>query len=841
MTFLMRELYTAIFSMSCRDAQVPNSQQGDGRPPVPGDYNACVVNVGIRCGLHDHSKACSLEEQSAKLQRAMETLTMTGGSTHSTKRVVLCERRVTIDLFQLAGSILTRFGLECTNSDDAAFVGLLSLRNTLLEERIPSSCAGGYDRSHPQETKQTLSIDPGPLHLIRHAIVKAVELYSNALSTGVKIKSLPVEISLRLPRWVLLDMACTKLVTNSNVSLKNWFDLGHEAYSYLKENPDSLSFSFDTTDPPLHHSFCQQEPACMGGWAPCRHDVPQCLRPIISSVVNGPSTLDPWVTTTLPVKRAGFSCLATNHYLYVIGGSNGDADPDTGIFTTCFTSVYRTKLPLSPMLTWSSYAPELSVARRNHTGCVHYDFNGNPMALVVCGGRAEAMPGRKEGRLLSSLELLRTTDEKDGGLTRSEVPPMPCGRSGHHIVSMGNFLFVIGGTTEVNGVGVAENSRNCDIFRVPSNTWYADRGPRFPTEISGGSMIVVRHRFVFLFGGIIGSDLSDASWILDLKPWTAWAEATFPLDQRPSVGWIQGPQLPTTMLTPNMCLASCEDTGLSRDWILSVGPMPSGTFCFGMKLPPPKAIDHCNAKWTTDPNNRKHASLEIDLSPQESPGNKIKHVVQWKRLGAVPDSTAMGATLVTPGGVLAIIGGVSLNASDQVCNKVHFRKLMPERQQQHQPENDNVDTAEKDSFAKLSNSCPYPLLPVKEVEDMGPASLETLGQPRNQKLLLNDHYLIARLGFPWTESQLFDHDPDREAACTRKLVVLDSTELHCQVCLNQTGSVSMARAHNDTALFGIRASPCHTQNDVSPPERTRRIPVCSTCLCDLYYHSPTDY
>ena len=54
----------------------------------------------------------------------------------------LCDRRVTIHLYDLAIEAFSRFELKCTNNADIAFVGFLALRNLLTNEQ-----------SHKQELK----------------------------------------------------------------------------------------------------------------------------------------------------------------------------------------------------------------------------------------------------------------------------------------------------------------------------------------------------------------------------------------------------------------------------------------------------------------------------------------------------------------------------------------------------------------------------------------------------------------------------------------------------------------------------------------------------------------
>jgi len=90
MSHLVRELYSAVFTLSCRDAaefakesQHSGTNVSDGgadkdkecRLIPPAGFNACIPHVGIQCGLHDHSGSiASLSEQSDKLQHCINSM-----------------------------------------------------------------------------------------------------------------------------------------------------------------------------------------------------------------------------------------------------------------------------------------------------------------------------------------------------------------------------------------------------------------------------------------------------------------------------------------------------------------------------------------------------------------------------------------------------------------------------------------------------------------------------------------------------------------------------------------------------------------------------------------------
>lgn len=618
---LSRELHSAIFSMSCRDA----ARLAD--VSVPAYFEACIPDVGIECGLHkpttplQHRRLRQLIDSDAAdlfpndSKQPAKTLA-------TNDKVELCERRVTIDLYQLARSTLSRFGLSCTNDGDVAFVAILALKNFLTKA---------------QREENKLMLSAGALRHLDGFIQSAAEIYALQLARNEAITTFPVIVSLKAPRWVLLDFA--NLPTNIDASLLDGRSLllGQKTEQYLQDNSECVSFSFPMHDEalqPLSLRYCSDSPSCNSSWSPCKHSV---QTPHPASLILVPSTLDPWETTRLPLPLERFGCAVVNDCIFVIGGAT-EEDPDTQELTTCSAKTFVCRFPLTTKASmgsvWSTVG-ELITPRRNHATSVLKDDHGAAIAIAVSGGRTSTTPGR-EASALSSIELLwldRSVREWEEG------PTMPCARTSHHMVSLEGSLFLFGG-----GVENSDRELDCDIYNMELELWL--KGPELPLSSFLGDSILIHDRFVMLFGGVRGQTLLRDSLVLDLKPWLAWCAKGGREDQRPaSTKWMCGPSLPSPEGCPNICWAPGSETGREDDWILSIAALSQGNICWGIPLDP--------------------ASLGTDPAFWSS--------LEWRLLGATPESIVLGG-IVAVRGYLVMMGGRSTD-SNLIFGAVHFRRL----------------------------------------------------------------------------------------------------------------------------------------------------------------------
>ena len=530
----------------------------------------------------------------------------------------LCERRVTVDLYELSHTCLTSFDQRCTNEGDLAFVGLLALRNFLIQrQKMPR--------------RPGLHLYAGALNYLRPLVETAVQRLSAALASDEDMSSLPVTAVLRVPRWVLLDLANTLTFVDISLLHEDPLTFGDKAEQYLMDHPQALSFSMDTDEvsTPLRRGECFLDDNCTCCWYPCKHELERQMA--LSSFSRGDDVLDSWTTSELPTTLALFgSVVVDDSSIFLLGGATGEEDPELKVFATCISNVVVASLSKqSNELTWTN-VPNLSHPRCSHASCVLRDSSGRARTIVVSGG---AQPPTK----LSSVELLSLESIDEGWVAG---PPLPRARKSHHMVGLDGCLFVFGGQTDV-----AQHNRDCDIFCLARNCWA--NGPRFPQACRGGDMIVIREHFVAIFGGMVGNSQQHLSWVLHLKPWVDWCSAGCLPDHRPPSTWIRGPNLPTAMAAPNVCYAASSETGRSDDWIISTGSLETSNTCYG---------------------------IQFDAS-QVTRNPSFWSNLRWQRLGPVPDVSAMGKTIVANGS-LYMIGGFRA-ITQRLSSTIHTRKLNP--------------------------------------------------------------------------------------------------------------------------------------------------------------------
>ena len=780
-TQLSRELYTAIYTLSCRDAAMMTSNQNGTEVnasrsvTIPSYHNACPEHAhGIQCGLHDHSRSKSISSQREALNQCIENCwmdlqspdssgtskesgeekTLSPFSSDHPKYQTLCERCVTLDLFQLAGSVLSYGGLKCTNSGDLAFVGLLALRNLL--------------RIHPKddatEQKSALKVSAGALRFIVSAVEEAVVIYSNLLANDTQVDSLRASISIKVPRWVLLDMACARLDVTTSLIVKGGFDLSQKVIEYLEGHPESISVTLDTNSKPLVvYNEC---PACgcENGWAPCIRKNQIKTMSIITSMTNGSVCLDPWAQITLPTPLAGHITLVARNRVYVIGGTTGDLVNSDHVYTA--------DLPLSDTAHFAlSKTGKLNHPRRNFAGCVREVDDREQ--LWISGSRGSLLPDGNDGDVDSTIEVLGLGEPQP---CWKYAMNMPRARCRHHMIYLDQNLFIFGGQSD-NAADSIALAPECDIYSFVQKQWLV--GPELPMKYASGSSVVLGKRFLWVMGGAIGNQDLKSSFVLDLHPWIKWIADGSHEDSRPGSGWFAGPEMPKAMLHANVVWVTAEASGRADDTLLLVAPLTNGNFCLGMSFPP-KLFEDPNVEWSA-------SCLTVNGQSQS---------LTWQHLGGVPDATVSGTVNVV-GSTLFMIGGGSESG---ILNVAYAREL---------PQSGCIIPIGSDSRDADM---------VKKMRMMQFAQ----NMHKNLQVKINDHYLVSRLGFPvMEESDLFAEDGTKRLAVT----VPEKWSPGCQRCLARPDTSAKAKSHNDAVLFTIQAM-----------NRGRAVHLCSECLCDLYYN-----
>ncbi|CAB9511203.1 expressed unknown protein [Seminavis robusta] len=287
----------------------------------------------------------------------------------------------------------------------------------------------------------------------------------------------------------------------------------------------------------------------------------------------------------------------------------------------------------------------------------------------------------------------------------------------------------------------------CDIYDFEQSMW--KEGPRLPVAFRGGSSVLVRERYAVVFGGIgQGEKQLKQSWVLDLKP---WLEAGSDTAEAPASSWFRGPDLPMELGDPMICYVSDAASGRPESWILAAGPSLLGNFCVGLKI-----------------------TADADLTQA-----KFWRSLRWLSMGATPDSYILTGCVASKGSLM-IVGGYSCS-ENTATDKVWFREFS------QQP-------------GLLLPAAPSSGGDLKEKSEL----LEL------QRMVLNDHFPIGRLGLPLSEEQLFSSD------AVKKLTLLPPGL--CDMCLDSGRSVEASRT--DTARFCI-------QKD----KMSRRFSMCSRCFC----------
>ena len=134
------------------------------------------------------------------------------------------------------------------------------------------------------------------------------------------------------------------------------------------------------------------------------------------------------------------------------------------------------------------------------------------------------------------------------------------------------------------------------------------------------------------------------------------------------------------------------------------------------------------------------------------------------------------------------------------------------------------------SFRQLDIEAKDGLAPIRGVAKMKQPGLEFFFHPECNMVARNDSYLLGRLGFPLSEKDLFTANamtkrlrlirPARETERNETPVV----DLYCQRCLIVSHSLEVARANENACHFAL----CWEESGLE-------IPLCSACLCELYY------
>ena len=657
MSILVRELFMAVFSMSCRDAlDAANaaSENESNRDTackfqpsivIPARSHSCPSDVGISCGLHDHQNlGCDLLWASAHLRMRIAT-PLKDLKLPDEMEEPLCERRVTIDFHKLASDCLGKLNLKCTNSGDIAFVGLMALRNILSRD----GGRGGHIM---------LQTDAGALTLLTDAISQMVNTYSHMLAAGMEVDKLVATVKITAPRWVHLDLAHSIVEINEHITGGDYdtgtlgigkrarFALPEKVHNWLLDNSKAVTIDFDTIEKPLMHpGFCRRRRTCLqGGWGCCQHELESSMLLKHGSRVKAATALDDWAYIDLPKSCASAQALVVNDFVYVVGGAVGNQDL-FGNYISCKDSVIRANLPFKPNSAWTQMK-NLSCARRAHAACVRCDNEKKPIALIVSGGRGTYEQELKGGRLLSSCEILPLQDDVEDTETEWDTQSieLPTTRAAHHMICYQDCLFIFGGRTNTEGNGLTSESKQVRIYDFQTKKWY--NGPEHGLAFAGGSSFLVADRWWCVLGGVIGSKFLEFFSVLDLKPWADWVKQGCLPKSRPATTWMRGPDLPGGLPTPNAVYVPRSVSKSPNDWILLVGP--NRNYCFGMVLNVrDSVIKNDHLRW-----------LPQGMFLPEPPGSQTGRLfaLKWERVGGCPDGFNM-STVVASHQQLVVIGG----------------------------------------------------------------------------------------------------------------------------------------------------------------------------------------
>ncbi|CAB9511205.1 expressed unknown protein [Seminavis robusta] len=156
------------------------------------DYDLCM-KCSLPCASENKNPSADPTEDAWKAACEACNVTPVAAEESPAGDDDICERKVTVDLYELAKSCLEEHGQRCTNEKDLGFVGLLALRNLLQE--------GQSDKN-----AKSLRFSVGALFHLREMAEVAVERFASALALQKEVGSLTTTITIRAPRWVLFDM-----------------------------------------------------------------------------------------------------------------------------------------------------------------------------------------------------------------------------------------------------------------------------------------------------------------------------------------------------------------------------------------------------------------------------------------------------------------------------------------------------------------------------------------------------------------------------------------------------------------------------------------------------------